>query len=199
MNKTVVAGLMGTAFGILLGFIGTGLILLLSRPPKGTAIVLQPLPPSEIKIVVQGAIQKPGMYTLEEYSRIEDALSAAGGFAAGADKDAINLAAYVEDGMQIKVPFKEATTRQEASSTKKPTPHQETPAMTEEVHPLVNINTATLEELIALPHIGEVTAQKIIQYRQAYGLFQNLEELKNVSGIGEATFEKIKPYITIQS
>ena len=190
--------------GLLLGFLGAGLLLLLTRPPKGHSIVLRTVPPPYIKVSVKGAVQIPGVYNFEEYSRVEDAIDAAGGFREDADLDSINLAGFLEDGMQIVVPQKRKEVADE--NTVKPSQTQRTSTVTPQpqaassstVVKVVNINTASIDELITLPRIGESTARKIIQYREMYGSFQTIEDLQKVSGIGETVFEAIKPYIIIQ-
>ncbi len=190
--------------GLLLGFLGAGLLLLLTRPPKGNSIVLRTAPTSYIKVSVKGAVQFPGVYSFEEYSRVEDAIEAAGGFNNDADVDSVNLAGFLEDGMQISIPKK----RLEAAydSNGQPSQTKRSPIKTMQPQPtisstgikVVNINTAGIDELITLPRIGEATAKKIIQYREMYGLFQTIEDLQKVSGIGETVFEEIKPYISVQ-
>lgn len=137
----------------------------------------------EITIHIIGEVKYPGIVILKTGQRIIDAIDAAGGETEEADLNKINLAQLLSDGDKIYVPsindneieeYKDTTSR---SST-------------------VNINTATLEELTSLPGIGESTAQRIIDYRKQNGKFKNIDDLKNVSGIGESKFNNLKEKIT---
>ena len=179
--------------GILIGLLCAGLILLVSRPKPGTSILLRP-PPTEAPVVINidGAVQYPGVYSLPPHCRIVDAVESAGGFAENAQEGAINLAAPLEDGGHIFVPF-----RADPSGSKE---DNLSPAFglseTGEIIPLININQATLDVLTSLPGIGPVTAEKIISYREEHP-FSRIEEIQKVPGIGPATYEKIKEYLTI--
>ena len=158
-------------------------------PPPTVAPTVPPtLAP--IRVYVSGAVAAPGVYTLSPHSLVNDALKAAGGATAEADLEKINLAQEVRDQQQIHVPRKG-----EAA------PGQVTPgpggAATPDAHK-VNINTATLAELDTLPKIGPSTAQHIIDYRTKNGPFIKIEDLKNVSGIGDVTFEALKDLITVE-
>jgi len=126
---------------------------------------------------------------LPKGARVQDAISAAGGFLADADKTGINLAQLLEDGEQLDIPFGEG------ASLVIPTPEVENvdPGETE----LININTASQFQLESLPGIGPTTAQKIIDYREENGPFSTIEEIMDVSGIGPGTFERIKDLITV--
>jgi competence protein ComEA len=112
---------------------------------------------------------------------VKDAVQAAGGLSADANPTSINLAGLLRDGQQVFVDRKPAI-----SPTFNPSERQG----------LVNINTATLAELMQLPGIGETRAQDIIKYRQEHSGFQNIEELLNVKGIGQATFNNLKSLVT---
>lgn len=129
---------------------------------------------------VCGAVLTEGVYELSCGSRISDAVYAAGGFSADADTEYLNLAAVLSDGMQIRVPVL-----------------GEALVGTNQQTGLINLNTATLEELCTLSGIGEAKAGDIIAYRENNGLFKTVEELMNVSGIGEKLFGKIKDKITV--
>lgn len=179
--------------GVLAGLLLAGILWWVALPPRGEAVVLQP-PPGvpEIVIYVSGAVEAPGTYRLPSGSRIEDALVAAGGVTARADSSRLNLAARLDDGEQVEVPEKIRQAQGNGTTALAGNPTQ----VTASGGP-VNINTATLEELDTLPGIGPVTAQKIIDYRDANGPFQALEEIMNVPGIGPATFERIKELITL--
>lgn len=140
-----------------------------------------------IKIHIAGAVILPGVIELNEGSRITDAIEMAGGLAEEANIRKINLAKKIEDGEKIYIPY----IGEDISDI-----------IDEEIdisnaNGKVNINTATQTELELLTGIGPSTALKIIQYRKANGKFKNIEEIKNIDGIGEAKFEKIKDDICI--
>ena len=179
--------------GVLVGFVLAGALLLISRTPKGTEIPLAP-PPTASPIVVHvvGAVPRPGVYEFPKGARVRDAIEAAGGLLTDADITFLNLAAPLEDGQQLEVPYVNGTPGAAPAMT-------EAPAATGVPQPteLININTATLQDLDRLPGIGPTTAQKIIDYRTNNGPFQRIEDIMNVSGIGPSTFDKIKNLITV--
>jgi competence protein ComEA len=184
--------------GVLAGFVLAGALLFVMRSPTGEPIALEPAPTERpIAIHIVGAVPRPGLYEFPEGARIQDAIDAAGGLLADADESSLNLAALLEDGQQLNIPFRVgAELTPEVFSTPAgeeefPTPP---PGNSED---LVNINTATLEELDALPGIGPTTAQKIIDYREENGPFNQIEDIMDVSGIGLTTFENIKDLITV--
>lgn len=138
-----------------------------------------------VVVYVCGQVASPGVYELAEGSRIVSAIEAAGGFLEGAAAEAINLAEPVQDGMQIDVPDLEEAAQMRLASVRQQAG-------------LVNINQASLQELCTLQGIGEAKAQAIIDYRQELGGFQDIEQLKEVSGIGERLFEQIRDIIYIE-
>ena len=138
----------------------------------------------EITIHIIGEVKYPGIVILKSGQRIVDAIEAAGGETEEADLNKLNLAQILNDGDKIYVPNK----TDEIEDYKDTTGESST----------VNLNTATLEELTSLPGIGESTAQKIIDYRRQNGKFKAIEDLKNVSGIGESKFDNIKDKITVR-
>ncbi len=137
-----------------------------------------------ICVFVCGAVREPGVYELPEGSRVRDALAAAGGFREDADREYVNLAGPVADGDQIRLP-----TEEEAAAAGNLTGAADQAG-------IVNINTADAGELMTLPGIGETRAEEIIRYRTRQGGFASPEEIMNVSGIGEASYEKIRDRIT---
>ncbi len=144
---------------------------------------------TEVVVHVTGAVQSPGVYTLKAGSRIHDAVEKAGPTAA-ADVNALNLAQKLSDGARIVVPeVGQATTPAPSASTGTAPPSSE--------RGKVSINAAGEAELQTVSGIGPAKAQAIIAYRQEHGGFQTLDELKNVSGIGDKTFEKLKEDITL--
>ena len=180
----------GIAFAVVCTLLGVGLILLVSSQPRGTSIKLSPPPTaSPVTVHVAGAVNQPGIYKLPPGSRVEGAILAAGGAIPEADLSLINLAMVVEDGMQIWVPaLIEEEPRVEEQER---SPTYEAPKV------LININTASQNELESLPRIGPVIAAEIIRYRQANGPFHRKEDIQEVKGIGPVTFEKISELITV--
>ena len=172
-----------TFVGVLIGLVLGGLLWIVARSPRGNSVELLPAPtPAPLVVDVAGAVPRPGVYELPVGSRVNDAVQAAGGFLAEADKANINLAAPLEDGQKLEIPFLPG-----AATAGVP---QYTPTPT-----AININTATLEELQSLPGIGPTLAQAIIDYRTKHGNFHFIEDIMNVSGIGPSTFENIKDLI----
>lgn len=141
----------------------------------------------EVVVHVAGAVSAPGVYTLPADSRVDDAVRAAGA-TADADLSQLNLAQKLADGQKITVPA--------AGETPAPADNA-APSDSSQSGALVNINTATQEELETLPSIGEVRAQAIIAYREEHGGFRTTDELMEVSGIGEKIFADIAPHITV--
>ncbi len=186
--------------GVLAGFLLAGMLLLVARLPAGKPVTLVPAP-SQAPFVVQvsGAVVKPGVYDLTEGSRIQDAIEAAGGLLAEADTRSLNLAARLTDGQQVDIPYQAGSEPSSSSSgnTAPFTVISSTPTTGPDQSELVNINSATLQELDALPGVGPTTAQNIITYRQQHGPFQHIEDIMNVPGIGPATFDRISSLITV--
>lgn len=140
-----------------------------------------------IYVYVCGAVVHPGVYELPEGSRVCEAVAMAGGMLQEADDTCINLARIVMDGEQITI------------LTKDEVEQMRTTSMSGQGHTqrMVNINTASVAELTQLSGIGESRAMAIIAYREQKGTFQSIEQIKNVAGIKDGLFEKIKDYITV--
>ena len=181
--------------GVFTGLLAAGLVLLLVKKTEGQAVILNPPPtPAPLIVYVTGAVIQPGVYTVPINSRVNDAILAAGGPAAGADVSLMNLAAPLNDGERIWVPNQPTDT---ATPSASPIINKPTPASPSQDHPL-NINTATQAELETLPGIGPSRAQQIIAYRTANGLFMAPEDLLKVDGISNGIFSKIKDLIAVQ-
>jgi len=150
---------------------------------------------STITVHVAGAVKKPGVLKMPAGSRISEAIELAGGTLANADTSLLNLAESLTDGQKISIPFKDeiipATTQNGLGKTE---PH---PSTYSGAKFPINLNTATMEELMALPDIGEVRAKDIITYRNEHNGFKKKEDITNVKGIGKGIFDKIKDLIYI--
>jgi competence protein ComEA len=160
------------------------------EPPSSAPIVAErPRGQESPKLVVHvvGAVRRPGLYRLRDGSRIADALARAGGATRKADLALVNLAAPVADGVQVVVPRRLPT----AATAAPAAPGTPAGAAQGPVH----LNTATLEQLDALPGVGPVTAQKILDYRQQNGGFASVDELDAVPGIGPARMEQLRELV----
>jgi competence protein ComEA len=187
--------ILNIVIGILIGLLLAGGIWVVSRSPKGETIVLRPAPtPEPLRVHVAGAVVRPGVYELDKDSRVEDAVAAAGGFVIEADKNALNLAAHLEDGERLEIPYVAGFIPDEASGFVVVTEGTPSPLAGQD---LLDINTATLEELDKLPGIGPTIAQRIIDYRTVNGPFDSINEIVNVAGVGSATFAEIQDLITV--
>ena len=143
---------------------------------------------------VSGAVRKPGVYELPEGSRLYEAVESAGGFTDDADGEYMNLAAVLEDGVQYHIPTLEEAAALRAGDTAG-AGEDESPYTSDG---RLDINMAGLEEFTQLNGIGESKARAILNYREEHGPFADIEEIKNVSGIGEGTFQRLKDQITVR-
>ena len=151
-----------------------------SSSDAGVALGAEPIraaPAPPVVVHVVGAVQTPGLYRLARGTRVADAVARAGGATAKADLALINLAALVSDGQQVVVPARASPGAAAAAGE----------ASTGPVH----LNSATLEQLDALPGVGPVTAQKIVDYREKHGAFSSVRELDAIPGIGPARLEQL--------
>ncbi len=171
--------------------------------------------PKLVTVDIKGAITSPGVYEVEEGSRVQDVIRLANGLVENADVSLINLSKKVEDEMVIVIYTKEEILafKEKNNASSSTTPIIECPE-----EPIINdacisneksenqesveatkvsINQSDLKTLMTLPGIGESKAQAIISYREQNGGFQSLEQLKNVSGIGEAVYAKLEPFIIL--
>ena len=156
-----------------------------AQPPLGTAALL--------RVYVTGAVLHPDVYRLPPGSIVKDAVQAAGGASGEADLDRVNLAQELRDQQQVVVP------RVGEPDVPPPASGDGTPGRSGEV-PLtakVNINTAAADELDTLPGIGAEMARRIMDYRAANGPFKSIEDIQQVTGIGDATYQKLKDRITV--
>ncbi|GIV00630.1 MAG: hypothetical protein KatS3mg014_2245 [Actinomycetota bacterium] len=153
-------------------------------PSAGPVTPSSPAPP--ILVHVAGWVRRPGVYRLAAGARVIDAIEAAGGARRGALLEALNLAAPLADGTQVLVP------REGRASPGAPPAAGGSGGTA-----LVNVNTATADELETLPGIGEVLAQRIVDHRTEHGPFASVDDLLDVSGIGEAILEDIRDLVTV--
>ena len=179
-----------------LGVLGGGGLWYLRSLPQPVEVRAAPAPsvdaaspsPGVVFVHVAGRVRRPGVYELPEGSRVIDAIAAAGEARPDADLALLNLAAVLTDGQQVLVPR-----RGEASVPTAPGGS----AAPGEAGSVVNVNTATPEQLETLPGIGEVLAAAIVQYREEHGPFTSVDQLMDVSGIGEVTLEEIRELVAV--
>jgi len=184
--------------GLLVSLVAGAAFFLMRRPPAGSIEVVLPPPtdtpsptatPGPIRIYVCGAVNHPDVYELPAGSIIKDAIAAAGGATGEADLHRINLAQELADQTQVYIPARDEERRSVSAGTPS--------VMTPDSFPhtdVININTASLAELESLPGIGPVLAQRIVDHRP----YRVPEEILEVSGIGKATYEKLKDKIIVQ-
>lgn len=145
----------------------------------------------QLFVEIKGAVMYPGVYELERDQRIKDVVQLAGGYTENADTQFINHAQKVQDEMVIYIPIMGEQLEEGASSL------LTLPTETNKEQK-ININKADVATLATLPGIGPSKAQSILTYREENGQFQTIDDLKNVSGIGDKTFEKLKDSITVK-
>jgi competence protein ComEA len=140
---------------------------------------------------VAGAVRRPGVYTLRAGSRVADAVERAGGARASADLSAVNLASKLEDGRQVLVP------KRVGGGVAASAPGTAAGAVTGVPAQPIDLNTATLEQLDTLDGVGPATAQKILDYRTEHGGFGSVDELGQVSGIGEKRLAALRDHVRV--
>ncbi|QKV74926.1 ComEA family DNA-binding protein [Amycolatopsis sp. Hca4] len=150
-------------------------------PAAKPAAEARAAPPAGLVISVIGRVRSPGLITVPQGARVADVLRAAGGPEPGADVGTLNLARKVADGEQLAVGI---------PAPAAPDPGSPAPGGK------LNLNTATADQLDTLPGVGEVTAKRIVQWRTDHGGFAKVEQLRDVDGIGESKFEKLREQVT---
>ncbi len=143
-----------------------------------------------------GAVLNPGVYEMDEPARICQLVELAGGLTADADEQSVNLARFVEDGEMVWIPTKEESAAGVTAAQETVTDASVSDSSGEDSGK-VNINTADVSELTTLNGIGDTKAEAIIAWREEHGDFGSVEEIMQVNGIAEGTYEKIKDYITV--
>ncbi|HFX3757028.1 TPA: helix-hairpin-helix domain-containing protein [Enterococcus faecium] len=144
---------------------------------------------------IKGSVKEPGIYSFSSEERVYDVLKRAGGLLEEADSDRINFSAKIEDQQVLYIPAVGEEPPEHLNQSAFPEGKQST-ADTEPSK--ININTASPSELQQIPGIGSVKAQEIIRFREENGSFQKVEDLQEISGIGEKTVEKLKNFVTIK-
>ena len=157
------------------------IFFLLNRPSGSGVTVITPSPTQAgpIQAYITGAVVSPGVYTLQPESRVNDLVQAAGGALPEADMTSVNLAKRISDEDQVYVSSVDEAPPASSRSN------------------LLDINQASAEQLMALPGIGEVRSQAIVNYRIEIGRFQRIDQLLDVPGIGSATFEGIRDLVAL--
>lgn len=149
--------------------------------------------PAEIVVFVCGEVNFPGVYSFGEGERIQAAVVRAGGLTEDADENYVNQADYLTDGAKLYFPSREEAKEMPQEDVKV----NASAGQTDESTGLVNINTATCEELMTLPGVGQSKADSIINFRNEHGAFKSIEDIMNITGIKEGLFGKIKDKITV--
>lgn len=160
---------------------------LVSATPSATSSPSAPTSPSpsgEVVVEVVGKVARPAVVTLPQGARVQDALEAVGGAKAGVDTSDQNLARLLVDGEQIRIGIDPAPVALASPSSSAG-------------GGLIDLNTASLDALQEIPGVGPVIAQRIVTYREQNGGFQTVEQLLEVSGIGESTFAQMQPMVTV--
>ena len=220
-RKQIVIGIIIFIF-LVGGVVGTIYYFNNKKEPKKPEIILKKKPKKENKEVeevilfqvdIKGEVRTPGIYQIKEGSRVMDVINMAGGLTENANTTVINLSKKVLDEMVIIIysnsevedfkRTKEVEEQVQSSCIQKEENAVKNDACIEidnyqdgQVLGKININTATVEQLTALPGVGESKAKSIVEYRNTNGNFNIIEDIKNVTGIGDSLFAKIKDYIT---
>ncbi|MBF8185345.1 helix-hairpin-helix domain-containing protein [Nonomuraea sp. K274] len=153
-------------------------------PPPTPITPSTPSPTAKVTVHVAGKIRKPGVYLLPSGARVTDAVTAAGGVSRGTSTGSLNLARRLIDGEQIVV-----GAAQGAAAPGSP--------VTDPAGAVLDLNSATNDQLEELPGVGEVLAARIAEFRDSHGGFTAVEQLREVSGIGDKKFEEIKPKVRV--
>lgn len=172
-----------------------------TRSPPAGAGPGEGVSPATVVVHVAGAVRAPGVYTLREGQRVADALAAAGGAAAGARPDLINLAERLQDGQKVYIPSeKDARTWTAETPPGGPPRPRGAAAVLSGANrgaDKVDINSAGPEVLEALPGIGPALAARIIKYRQTHGPFRRIEDIQEVPGIGPSKFQEMRERLAV--
>jgi competence protein ComEA len=204
LNRSNVGMLLfGLIWGAILTFVGMTLLKqtqpapLVILPPEPTATLPPTATPGPIRVYVSGAVRTTAVLTLPPNSIVQQAIEAAGGFAASADRAVVNLAQPLSDGAHIYVPAVGEAMPLSIPSLSMGSGREVTAVFPNLDSGLTNINRADVVQLATLPGIGPSTAEKIVAHRREHGLFPSIEAIMDVTGIGPAKFDQIKELITV--
>jgi len=194
-------------YGLLLGVLVTGAILLISRPTQGMPVELFPAPspsptsppaptktPEPIMVQIKGEIVSPGSYSLAKDSRLDDLITAAGGITSSADENRINYMAIVHDGDYFYIPTFDEDIPETASNA----PGNLNIGDGDSFDYPIDLNAASQEALESLPGIGPSKASDILAYREEHGPFASVDDLVNVPGIGASTVETLRDFLIVE-
>lgn len=169
---------------------------------------------NKIKVDIKGSVQSPGVYELDEDSRVIDLINMAGGLLKDSNTELINLSMKLKDEMTIIIYSNKEIDNYKKNNNKKEIVYIEVEKCPDKINDAcinkttesnnsdkldnkISINNASIQELVKIPGVGEAKAKDIVSYREKNGLFKTIEDIKQVSGIGDSLFEKIKDNITI--
>ena len=210
LNKKIIAVAVAVVFCVLAGFWPQQREENMLELEQQAVQMEEAAAEAKITVYVSGAVAKPGLHEIAPGSRAVDAIEAAGGMTEEANKDRVNLAKICKDGMQVNVPRLSAKELRKLKQAQNVYAGESANAVNNAVQPVnytpavqqdysdgkIRLNSATLEELEELPGVGEVTAQRIVEYRNLHG-FNKIEDIMNVKGIGQAKFNKMRPYLDL--
>lgn len=168
--------------------LAVGTALVWPHPPPPLQVIAPTAAPGALKVYVSGSVARPGVYAFHDGDRVDDVLQAAGGPTAEADLVRVNLSLRLRDQMHVVVPARAASASEQ--------PAQGANISAPSSSDLINLNTATAEQLDTLPQVGPATIRKIIEHRERDGSFQRIEELAELKIVNASTFELIKGRIT---
>jgi competence protein ComEA len=193
--------------GLLFGLLAAGAIMLMSQPERGVSIVLSPPPTptntalpkptattAPIHVLIRGQIVNPGVYLLDQGARLVDLIGVAGGLTKQADTDRVNDVFLLRDGDYFYIPMTGENLPETARNAPGNNPLDNLAYFE---YPL-NINTASQDAFESLPGVGPTKASDIIAYRDQFGVFQTIDDLLNVPGIGPTTLESIREYLIVE-
>ena len=189
------------------GLVIAGVVLLAGGDDVAPVLIVAPDPtaaplqvPPELRVNVSGAVMSPGVYEMSNGDRVMDAIAAAGGVQANADLASINLARRVQDESHYHIPLvgESSPPAPPKSSAPVSSSYAQSPAQSGSLSTsLIDLNTASAQELETLPNIGPVMAGRIIAHRDANGPFTSVDDVENVPGIGPKTLDSIRPLVTV--
>lgn len=200
IKEKIMPWVYGVVCAVVCGAVVMAVLSFCSAKSDITATVTIP----DIKIYIRGEIKNPGLYEVGADVRLVELIEIAGGATENADLDRLNLAAILTDGTTVTIPAKGSNEPVDPMiSVTDASVYETAPAQNEHeadkiTSGTININSASKDQLMRLPGVGESTAAKIISYREQSGGFMSAEEIMNVSGVGEKTFEKMKQFITVE-